>query len=142
MSDPHGGSPAGRTFKVLIVDDNADGVATLAMLLELTGYDVRTASDGQAGLAAAESFRPDAILLDIGLPVLDGYEVARRIRASSSLGGTTLIALTGYGQDGDRERSHLAGFDHYFVKPTDPRVLIDVLGQCAADRAGARAVES
>ncbi|MGE3509675.1 MAG: response regulator [Vicinamibacterales bacterium] len=139
MSDPDGASPVGRALKVLIVDDNADGVATLAMLLELTGYDVRTASDGEAALVAAESFRPDAIVLDIGLPVLDGYEVARRIRASSSLGGTTLIALTGYGQDGDR--SHRAGFDHYFVKPTDPRVLFDVLGQCAADRARARAVE-
>lgn len=118
-------------LKVLVVDDNADGAATLSMLLELSGYAVRTASDGLSALSAAEQFRPHAILLDIGLPVLDGYEVAKRIRATDSLNGVVLIALTGYGQDNDRDRSQAAGFDHYFVKPTDPRVLCDVLGRCA-----------
>ncbi len=119
-------------FRVLVVDDNADGAATLSMLLELSGYQVRTAADGLSALAAAEAFRPHAVLLDIGLPVLDGYEVARRIRANPGFDGIVLIALTGYGQDADRARSQQAGFDHFFVKPTDPRVLCDVLGRCAA----------
>ena len=72
------------------------------------------------------------MLLDIGLPVLDGYEVAKRLRGDPAFAGVVLIALTGYGQDADRERSQQAGFDHYFVKPTDPRVLCDVLSRCAA----------
>lgn len=121
-------------LKVLVVDDNADGARTLSMLLELSGYRVRTASDGLSALAAAEAFRPDAILLDIGLPVLDGYEVARRIRADRSFDGVTLIALTGYGQDTDRERSQQVGFDHYFVKPTDTRVLFAALDRCPGRR--------
>ena len=118
-------------LKVLVVDDNADGAETLSLLLELSGYEVRTASDGLSALAVAEAFRPHAILLDIGLPVLDGYEVARRLRSHAELGKVLLIALTGYGPDADRERSQQAGFDHYFVKPTDPRVLCDVLGRSA-----------
>ena len=119
-------------MRVLVVDDNADGAATLSMLLELSGYEVKTAGDGLSALSAADDFRPHAILLDIGLPVLDGYEVAKRIRANQSFEKIVLIALTGYGQPSDRERSQEAGFDHYFVKPTDPRVLCDVLGRCAA----------
>lgn len=128
MSGTSGASQYDPRLKVLVVDDNADGAATLSMLLQFAGYHVRTASDGQAALSIAEAFQPDAILLDIGLPVIDGYEVARRIRANANLEGVLLIALTGYGQDADRERSQAVGFDHYFVKPTDPRILCDVLG--------------
>ena len=132
MTSGNGSDAIEPQLKVLIVDDNADGAATLSMLLELSGYSVKTAFDGQTALNEAERFHPHAILLDIGLPVLDGYEVARRIRANHAMDGVVLIALTGYGQDTDRERSAQAGFDHYFVKPTDPRVLCDVLGRCAA----------
>lgn len=132
MSSTSGRVPHDSVLKVLVVDDNADGAATLSMLLELSGYLVQTAADGLSALSVAEAFQPHAILLDIGLPVLDGYEVARRIRANHALDGVVLIALTGYGQDADRERSQQAGFDHYFVKPTDPRVLCDVLDRCAA----------
>lgn len=130
------GAPHDPSVKVLVVDDNADGAATLSLLLQLAGYHVRTASDGLTALSVAEAFLPHAILLDIGLPVLDGYEVARRIRANPNLEGVLLVALTGYGQDADRERSHDVGFDHYFVKPTDPRVLCDLLGRRATSRPG------
>lgn len=130
MSGSHGVTRHDSPVRVLVVDDNTDGAATLSMLLQLAGYHVRTASDGLSALSVAEAFRPAAILLDIGLPVLDGYEVARRIRANAALAGVLLIALTGYCQDTDRERSLEVGFDHYFVKPTDPRVLCDVLARC------------
>jgi CheY-like chemotaxis protein len=124
--------PAAPPLRVLVVDDNADGAATLSMLFELSGHQVSTAGDGQSALSAAAEFRPHVVLLDIGLPVLDGYEVAARLRADPAFTGIILIALTGYGQDADRERCQQAGFDHYFVKPTDPRVLCDVLSGCAA----------
>lgn len=130
MSGSNGAVQHDLPLRVLVVDDNTDGAATLSMLLQLAGYLVRTASDGLSALSVAEAFRPNAILLDIGLPVLDGYEVARRIRADAAFDGVLLIALTGYGQDADRERSLQVGFDHYFVKPTDPRVLCDVLARC------------
>jgi CheY-like chemotaxis protein len=127
----HAGRNGSGPLRVLVVDDNLDGAATLSMLLEFAGYDVRCAYDGPAALRTIDDFRPHAIILDIGLPGLDGYEVARRVRADGAVLQPMLIALTGYGQDSDRERSRLAGFDHHFVKPTDPRVLCDVLGRCA-----------
>jgi len=131
MSGSYGAPQHDPSLKVLVVDDNADGAETLSLLLQLAGYQVRIASDGLTALSVAETFRPDAILLDIGLPVLDGYEVARRIRANAALERVLLIALTGYGHDSDRERSQTVGFDHYFVKPTDPRVLCEVLARCS-----------
>lgn len=118
--------------RVLVVDDNLDGATTLSLLLEYSGYDVRSAYDGAAALQMAAEFQPFAVVLDIGLPGLDGYEVARRLRRTPSLAQVLLIALTGYGQDSDRERSREAGFDHHFVKPTDPRVLCDVLDGAAS----------
>lgn len=136
MSASNGVPPREPPVRVLVVDDNTDGAKTLSMLLQLAGYHVRTASDGLTALSVAESFRPNAIFLDIGLPVLDGYEVARRIRANTALEGVLLIALTGYGQDSDRERSLSAGFDHFFVKPTDPRVLCELLGSSAIPAPG------
>jgi CheY-like chemotaxis protein len=109
------------------VDDNADGLETLALLLELSGHQVRTAADGPAALAAAAAFRPDVVLMDIGLPGMDGYEVARLLRADPAFNGTRLIALTGWGQDTDRARSSKAGFDLHLVKPVDPAELRRVL---------------
>jgi CheY-like chemotaxis protein len=104
---------------VLIVDDNVDSAESLAELLALSGHAVRTAHDGPAALRAAEEHRPDAVLLDIGLPRMDGYEVARRLRQLPGGPRPTLIAMTGYGQDDDRRKSHAAGFDHHLVKPVD-----------------------
>ena len=113
---------AGRDVKrVVIVDDNRDAADSLAMLLRLGHHEVLAVSSGQEALEAVRSFRPDLVLLDIGLPDLDGYEVARRLRAAGYQ--ATLTALTGFGQAEDRERTRRAGFDHHLIKPVDPRAL-------------------
>ena len=121
-------------YKVLIVDDNLDSATTLSMLFELSGFEAESVHDGPSALRAAMEFRPDAVVLDIGLPGLDGYQVARHFRSSPELHGMVLIALTGYGQDADREHSRQAGFDHHFVKPTDPSTLCEILARYAALR--------
>jgi signal transduction histidine kinase/DNA-binding response OmpR family regulator len=123
--------------RVLVVDDHVDAAASLAMLLRLYGHEVRTASDGPSALEEARSFRPEVVLLDIGLPGMDGYEVARRLRKEIPDDHITLAALTGYGQDRDRSRSQEAGFDHHLVKPVDPEALQRLLTSCLANRAGA-----
>jgi signal transduction histidine kinase/ActR/RegA family two-component response regulator len=105
--------------RVLIVDDNADAAESMAMLLRALGHEVRTAPDGPAALERARAFQPDMVLLDIGLPRMDGYEVARRLRGEAGLCKVLLVALTGYGQDEDRRRTREAGFDHHLVKPID-----------------------
>ena len=102
---------------MLVVDDNVDAAQSLAVLLEMTGHEVRLAYDGPSALEAAIEYRPDVVLLDIGLPGLDGYEVAQRIRQQATLKGMVLVALMGYGQDRDRQRSQEAGFDYHMVKP-------------------------
>jgi signal transduction histidine kinase len=112
-----GDSP--RPFRVLVVDDHEDATASLGILLRLMGHDVRVANDGASAIEAACAFRPEVVLLDIGMPVMDGYEVARRLRREPSCDGTRLIALTGYGRDEDRQRSRDAGFDDHLVKPVD-----------------------
>lgn len=114
---------AGR--RILVVDDNQDSAESLALLLELHGHEVRTAFAGPAALETASTFRPDVVLLDIGLPGMDGYEVARRLRADDHR--SLLVALTGYGRDDDRQRSQEAGFDHHLVKPVDLEELARVL---------------
>jgi signal transduction histidine kinase len=121
-------------FKVLVVDDNLDGAATLSLLLEYAGFEVRTAHDGYAALRAAAQFRPEAVVLDIGLPGMDGHEVASRLRAERAHEGLVLIALTGFADEPNHERSVEVGFDHHFVKPTDSRVLSDLLSEYAARR--------
>jgi PAS domain S-box-containing protein len=103
--------------RVLIVDDNRDAAQSLADLLEISGYEVRVEHDGPAALAAAREELPEAVLLDIGLPGMDGYEVARRLREAARGRPLLLVALTGYGQEGDRQRARDAGFDHHLVKP-------------------------
>jgi PAS domain S-box-containing protein len=120
--------PAVRVCKrVLVVDDNRDSAESLAMMLTMTGNEVRTAFDGEAGLEAAAAFRPDVAFLDIGMPRLDGHECARRIRSESWGGGVLLVAMTGWGQEEDRRRTREAGFDHHLVKPVDPEVLRAIL---------------
>jgi PAS domain S-box-containing protein len=124
---PRVGIPPTARRRILVVDDNEDGLETLATLLELSGHEVRTAPDGPSALVAATDFRPDIVLMDIGLPGMDGYEVARRLRAIPDFQTTRLIALTGWGQDADREQSRDAGFDLHLVKPVDPTELRRVL---------------
>jgi PAS domain S-box-containing protein len=109
--------------RVLVVDDNQDAADSLAVLLRLAGQDVQVAYDGAAALSLARSFRPEVVFLDIGLPGMDGYEVARRLREHLDGQKTVLVAVTGYGQDEDRRRSRDAGFDFHMVKPAEPRTL-------------------
>ena len=111
--------PAPTARRVLVVDDNRDSAASLAMLLELAGNETYTAHDGLEAVQAAESFRPDVVLLDIGLPKLNGRDAARRIREQPWGTNMVLVALTGWGQDEDRRRSKEAGFDYHLVKPVN-----------------------
>jgi PAS domain S-box-containing protein len=111
--------PTGPSLRVLVVDDNADAAQTLAMLLKASGHNVRTAHDGPTALEAALDYRPNVVLLDLGLPGMNGIEVAKRLRQQPVLGKVVLVAMTGYGQEADRRRSLEAGFDHHLVKPAD-----------------------
>ena len=115
--------------RVLVVDDNTTAVQSMAMILKLEGYEVQVAFDGVSGIEAVRSFRPSAILMDIGLPGLDGYEVARRIRQDPELnaGVELLSAITGYAEAEARRRSREAGFDHHLVKPVDPEAVLALL---------------
>ncbi len=113
--------------RILIVDDSRDGGESLAMLLRVLGAEVSLAHSGRAALDCINSFRPDVVLLDIGMPGMDGYEVARRIRANPNHRHISLIALTGWGQDEDRQRSTAAGFNHHLVKPADIDQLRQIL---------------
>jgi len=115
-------------LRILVVDDNRDSAHSLALLLEIQGHEVQTAYDGLAALETVEAFDPDAVVLDIGLPRLDGYEAARRIRARPRLKPLLLVALTGYGHEENRLQAQAAGFDHHLVKPVD----LDVLQQLFA----------
>ncbi len=111
--------PGGAALRVLVVDDNVDAAQSLAMLVKLSSHDVRTAHTGPGAMEAALDFHPNVVLLDIGLPGFDGYEVAKRMRQLAALQNLVLVALTGYGQESDRQRSREAGFDHHLVKPAD-----------------------
>jgi CheY-like chemotaxis protein len=117
--------------RVLVVDDNPDAADSLALLLRFANQDVRTAYDGYQALVQAQRFTPDIVLLDIGMPSMDGYEVARRLRTEAGLQTAFLIALTGWGQEEDRRRSAEAGFDQHLVKPVDPKLLTKILRELA-----------
>jgi CheY-like chemotaxis protein/anti-sigma regulatory factor (Ser/Thr protein kinase) len=120
----------GPIRRILVVDDNRDAAESMAMMLRLLGNDVATAHDGMEAVATAERFRPQVILMDVGMPRLDGYEATRRIRARPGGAAVTVIALTGWGQDGDKQRSQEAGCDGHLVKPvdlTDLKALLDHL---------------
>jgi signal transduction histidine kinase/ActR/RegA family two-component response regulator len=116
---------AGR--RVLVVDDNADAAESIAVLLRLEGHEVKTVNDGQQALASSEVFAPSVVVLDIGLPGMDGYEVARRMRDLPATRDALFIALTGYGQKEDRALAAKAGFHHHFIKPADPRAIHAVI---------------
>jgi signal transduction histidine kinase/CheY-like chemotaxis protein len=113
--------------RILIADDNRDSAETLAALLRMEGHDVTSVHDGPVALSAFTEIKPDVALLDIGMPGLTGYEVARRMRQSNSGASLTLIAITGWGQDIDKERAYAAGFDHHLTKPVDPHRLAELL---------------
>ena len=127
--------PPRRTgARVLLVEDNRDAADSLTMLLDLYGHHVRTFYDGSAALDAARAEAPDVMLVDIGLPGMDGYEVARRVRGDLQLRDVALIALTGYGREEDRREAFAAGFDHHLVKPVNP----DRLGALIMELVGRR----
>jgi CheY-like chemotaxis protein len=113
---------------VLIADDNVDARESLGALLELAGHDVLLAGNGEEALRLAASERPGVAILDIGMPVLNGYEAARRIRASDWGAAVMLIAVTGWGQADDQARARDAGFDHHCTKPVDFQQLQELLG--------------
>jgi CheY-like chemotaxis protein len=118
---------ANRVLRVLVVDDNVDTVLGFSLLLKAQGHDVRTAYNGPDAVETAAEFHPQVIMLDIGLPGLNGYEVAKQIRDQPEGEKITLIALTGYGQDSDRRTSSDAGFDHHLVKPARFEQLLQIL---------------
>jgi CheY-like chemotaxis protein len=116
--------------RLLVVDDNRDAAEIMSMLLQMWGHEVAFAFDGPSALQTAERWQPEAVFLDIGLPGMDGYEVAARLRELPHAKDAVLIAITGYGEDDDRLRSRRAGIDHHLVKPVAPdtlRSLIDSL---------------
>jgi PAS domain S-box-containing protein len=113
-------SPSSSRRRILVVDDNVDAADSLAMLLGIGGHEVRTAHDGATAVEVAKAFQPEVVLLDIGLPGMDGYEVARQLRGQLEMEKTVLVAVTGYGQDEDRRRTQEAGFDEHLVMPVDP----------------------
>jgi CheY-like chemotaxis protein/two-component sensor histidine kinase len=122
----------GESFDVLLVDDNVDAAETMRELLELWGHRVRVAHAGHAALGEADARAPDLVLLDVGLPDMDGYEVARTLKAGTGTADIPLIAITGYGQEHDRRRATEAGFDHHLVKPVEPeglQALLTIIGQ-------------
>ena len=118
----------GDHARVLVVDDNEDAADSLATLLDVLGYSVRVAYDGPDAIVAADEFRPDAALLDIGLPKLSGYDIARHMRNTRGE-GVLLVAITGWGQEDDRRKARDAGFDHHFTKPADFDLLMALLQQ-------------
>jgi CheY-like chemotaxis protein len=118
---------SGQTSRVLVVDDNVDAADMLVMMLQMFGHEAKAAYSGQAALATAVEYEPDFVLLDIGLPDMSGYEVAQHLRQLQQIKNVRLIAITGYGQDADRQRSEEAGIDLHLVKPVDPKKLQDVL---------------
>ena len=116
-------APPKSRFRILVVDDNPDSALSLAMMLSMMGHDTRTAHDGEAAVTTAEAFRPQVVLLDIGLPKLNGYEVAQRIRQQEWGTSMFLVAVTGWGQDEDRRRSEDVGMNLHMVKPVEPSAL-------------------
>jgi CheY-like chemotaxis protein len=127
LAPESGANGAKHGHRILLADDNRDALDSLATLLQCDGHEVHTAGDGAEALEVAAQCRPNVVLLDIGMPKLDGYEVARRIRAEPWGKSAVLIALTGWGQDEDRRRSREVGFDSHLVKPLDPEALSSLL---------------
>jgi signal transduction histidine kinase/BarA-like signal transduction histidine kinase len=142
-----GGAPATPVAalgarRVLLVEDNADAAEAMLLLLRELGHEVRVVYDGLEALDAAQSFDPDVMLLDIGLPGMDGYELARRMRAMPRHAEALIVAVSGYGQEKDRQRSAAAGFDAHLVKPVDPRAFVAVIGGASSGKGSARPVDA
>ncbi len=125
-------APAVLSRRILVVDDNRDAADSLAMLLGVQGHEVHTCYDGLAAIEAVRTFRPQVALVDIGLPTIDGYEAARRIRETAEGKAIVLVAITGWGQEEDRRRSAQAGFDRHITKPVELRELESVLAALVA----------
>ena len=123
---------------MLVVDDNVDSAESTAAFLRLEGHEVKAVHDGLQALASLKVFDPHVVVLDIGLPGLDGFAVARRLRSRGDTSHALLIAVTGYGQREDRQRASDAGFDYFFVKPADPREIHGAIerGRASAGEAG------
>jgi PAS domain S-box-containing protein len=126
---PHdtGDGLARAALRILVVDDNVDAADSIAILLSMEGHQTQTVNSAHDALVAATEFRPDVVLLDIGLPEMDGYEVARRLRSQNAIEQMRLVAVTGYGQPADRARAQAAGFDKHLVKPVEPQALNEFL---------------
>ena len=123
-------------LRVLIVDDNVDLVEVLELQVEQLGHEVRCAYDGQAAISLALTYRPHVVLLDLGLPGMNGIDVARELRRHPETAEARLVALTGWGQADDRRKTLEAGFDHHLTKPSDPQTLEALLAKIASDLAG------
>jgi two-component system CheB/CheR fusion protein len=121
-------------LRVLVVDDNIDTASMLALMLRSWGHEAAVTYDGPSALARAVDFLPDAVLLDIGLPLLDGFEVATRLRSMPGLEGTLIVASSGYNREADLRRAADVGIDHYLVKPFDPLRLEQTLASCRPKR--------
>ncbi|MEO5825715.1 MAG: PAS domain S-box protein [Gemmatimonadales bacterium] len=126
-ADPVGTQSGPLRRTILVVDDNRDSAISLAMLLEVNGHETHTAFDGAEAVEMAATFKPDVVLLDIGMPTMNGYEACGRIREAPEGNSVVVIALTGWGQEQDRQRTHEAGFDHHLVKPVDPEALLQLI---------------
>jgi CheY-like chemotaxis protein len=123
-----------QSFRILIVDDNQDGADSLAVMLRIMGNELHTVYDGVSAIESSETFAPDAVLLDLGMPNMNGFETCRRIRAHPWGKNMILIALTGWGQAEDRQQSQEAGFNYHLVKPVAPETLMKVVAMLVADR--------
>jgi CheY-like chemotaxis protein len=132
-----GAVPERRGHRVLIVDDNEDAAQSIALLLQLSGHETKVVTESAKVIAASEEFKPQCAILDIGLPTIDGYQLARELRRRHARADLALIALTGYGQSEYRERAMAAGFDHHFVKPVDPERLEAAIRRGGAGESGA-----
>ena len=133
---PPAGDAAPGGQRILVVDDNRDAAESLSLMLELSGHDVRSAHDGPAALEIVRGFIPEVVFLDIGMPGMDGYAVARRLRADSGLAGAVLVALTGWGSEDDKRRAGEAGFDHHLTKPVAAQEVVEVLARFGPARPG------
>lgn len=131
---PEAAALPARRKRILVVDDNVDGALSLSMMLELEGNEVRIAHDGEEGVRTATEFRPELVFLDIGMPKLDGLEACRLIREQPWAKDAILVALTGWGQESDKQKSREAGFDAHLVKPIDLEALAALLAKIDSKR--------
>jgi CheY-like chemotaxis protein len=129
-------SPFARPLRVAIIEDSPDTAESLSLLLDLLGYTVSIAHSGARGIEVVREVRPDVVLCDIGLPGMDGFEVARQLKADPTTAGSHLVAITGYDQEEDRQRATAAGFEHHLVKPVDPDRLFELLANYARRTGG------